>query len=230
MAKAAAKGTGDASGDAVSEAGAAPAPKRDAAPRVAAYVPVDKLVPYARNARLHSDKQIELIAKSIRRFGWTQPVLAVGAELVAGHGRVLAARLIYDAGDRIRLPDGSLLPMGCVPVIDCTGWSEEDKRTYVLVDNELAAQSEWDQGLLDSELDALAKDGDLLGDLFNVGDGEEEEGEGGPEMPEVTPVEDEFWITLSGPMEHQARALQIIRQNLALWPTLRVDQGVTHRE
>lgn len=225
MAKAAAKGTGDA----VSETSGAPAEKREAAPRVAAYVQVEKLVPYARNARLHSEKQVALIAKSIRRFGWTQPILAVGAELVAGHGRVLAARLIYEAGDRINLPDGSQLPAGCVPVMDCTGWSEDDKRAYVLVDNELAGMSEWDDGMLDSELSALAGGVDILGDLFDVG-GEDEEGEGGgPDLPEVTPVQDEFWVTLSGPMEHQARAMQLIRQTLALWPTLRIDQGVTHR-
>lgn len=225
------KTSGDASGEDIIETDA-PAPraaKREAEARAVAYVLVDKLVPYARNARLHSDKQIELIAKSIRRFGWTAPVLATGAEIVAGHGRVLAARLIYERGERIALPDGSQLPMGTVPVMDCTGWSDEDKRAYVLVDNELAGLSTWDQGLLDSELDALAGDVDILGDLFDVGEGADDDEDGGPEMPEVTPVEDEFWLTLSGPLEHQARAMQLIRQALALWPTLKIDQGVTHR-
>ena len=68
--------------------------------------PLDRLIPYARNARTHSEAQVAQIAGSIREFGFTNPVLVDGANgIIAGHGRVLAARklgLTAGAGDRAR--------------------------------------------------------------------------------------------------------------------------------
>src|SRR6187402_2647405 len=86
--------------------------------------PVASLVPFARNARSHSDEQVAQIAASIREWGWTVPVLVdeVGT-IIAGHGRVLAAQ-------RLGLAE--------IPVMVAAGWSEAKRRAYVLADNKLA--------------------------------------------------------------------------------------------
>lgn len=109
---------------------------------------VDALVPYARNSRTHSDEQVAQIAASIREFGFTNPVLVDDqGGIVAGHGRVLAAKQIG---------------MDTVPTI-CVGWlSEKQRRAYVIADNQLALNAGWDDAVLASELDdLLAEDFDL---------------------------------------------------------------------
>jgi DNA modification methylase len=99
------------------------------------------LIPYARNARTHSDEQVAQIAASIREWGWTMPVLVDEAgTIVAGHGRVLAAQ-------RLGLPE--------VPVMVATGWSEAKRRAYVIADNKLALNAGWDEELLRLELGEL---------------------------------------------------------------------------
>ncbi|QDZ01336.2 ParB N-terminal domain-containing protein [Nitratireductor mangrovi] len=104
-------------------------------------MPVAGLRPYAQNARTHSRKQIGQIADSIRRFGFTNPVLVSDEnEIVAGHGRVLAARQ---------------LGMADVPVLRLSHLSAEERRAYVLADNKLALNAGWDQELLALELQAL---------------------------------------------------------------------------
>lgn len=126
-----------------------------------AIVPLEDLRPYNRNARTHSPEQIEAIAASIREFGWTNPVLAEinGSGLIAaGHGRRLAALKLYEAGEVIRLPDGRELPAGTVPAIDCAGWSDAQRRAYVLADNQLALGAAWDEGLLKLELGELKEE------------------------------------------------------------------------
>lgn len=103
--------------------------------------PVDGLVGYARNARLHSEAQIEQIAASVREFGWTVPVLVDEAGvLIAGHGRVLAAR-------QLGLRD--------VPVMVAAGWSDAQVKAYRLLDNRVPLSSTWDSGLLQIELGEL---------------------------------------------------------------------------
>src|SRR4051812_25183555 len=85
---------------------------------------VASLVPYARNARTHSDAQVAQLAASVREWGWTIPVLIdEDGGLIAGHGRVLAARM---------------LGLTDVPVMIARGWSEAKRRAYVLADNRLA--------------------------------------------------------------------------------------------
>ena len=102
---------------------------------------VSALIPYARNARTHSDEQVAQIAASIREWGWTMPVLVDEAgTIVAGHGRVLAAQ-------RLGLPE--------VPVMVATGWSEAKRRAYVIADNKLALNAGWDEELLRLELGEL---------------------------------------------------------------------------
>ena len=105
------------------------------------YLETDCLVPSARNARTHSKKQIRQIADSIRRFGFTNPVLIDNANLIlAGHGRVAAARL---------------LEMREVPCVRIETMSPEEKRAYALADNKLALNAGWDEELLGQELQAL---------------------------------------------------------------------------
>lgn len=119
--------------------------------------PLDKLIPYARNARTHSDEQVAQIAASMREWGWTNPVLVDEAGLIiAGHGRVSAARL---------------LGLGEAPVMVATGWSEAQKRAYTLADNKLALNAGWDPAMLALELGEL---GDLGVDLNLAGFTDEE--------------------------------------------------------
>ena len=105
--------------------------------------PIGALVPYARNARTHSDEQVAQIAASIREWGWTVPVLVdETGGIISGHGRVLAAQ-------RLGIAE--------VPVMVARGWSEAQKRAYVLADNKLALNAGWDEGLLAAELKGLAE-------------------------------------------------------------------------
>src|SRR5215212_10796380 len=101
-------------------------------------LPIAALVFYARNARTHSEAQVAQLAASIREWGWTTPVLVDEAGgLIAGHGRVMAARQLGIAE---------------VPVVVARGWSEAQKRAYVLADNKLALNAGWDEELLRVEL------------------------------------------------------------------------------
>lgn len=113
---------------------------------------VDSLIPYARNARTHSDAQVAQIAASIKEWGWTSPILVdETGQIIAGHGRVMAAR-------KLGLAD--------IPVMVASGWSEAQKRAYVLADNQLALNAGWDIGLLKVEVGDLDLEGfnlDLLG-------------------------------------------------------------------
>jgi hypothetical protein len=103
--------------------------------------PVASLKPYANNARRHSKAQIAQIARSIERFGFTNPVLVSNeGEIVAGHGRVAAARE---------------LGMVEVPVIPLSHLSATERRAYVLADNKLALNAGWDVDVLAIELQGL---------------------------------------------------------------------------
>lgn len=118
---------------------------------------IRRLLPNARNARSHSDAQIAAIASSIVEWGWTVPILVDEAGvLIAGHARVLAAQ-------RLNLPD--------VPVIVARGWSDVQKRAYMLADNKLALNAGWDAELLKVELSDLRA---LSADLTLIGFSEEE--------------------------------------------------------
>jgi DNA modification methylase len=114
--------------------------------------PIGRLVPYARNARTHSDAQVAQIAASIREWGWTNPVLvAEDGTIIAGHGRVLAAQ-------KLRIAD--------VPVMVAAGWTEAQRRAYTIADNKLTLNGGWDQELLGleiGELEVLGFDLDLIG-------------------------------------------------------------------
>ena len=113
---------------------------------------VADLIPYARNARTHSEAQVALIAGSIREFGFTNPVLVDGGNgIIAGHGRLMAAQK---------------LGLVTVPVIELAHLSEAQKRAYILADNRLAEQAGWDSDLLALELGDLR---DLGVDVMELG-------------------------------------------------------------
>jgi DNA modification methylase len=114
--------------------------------------PVERLIPYARNARTHSADQVDQIAASIKEFGWTSPILVGGdGVIIAGHARLLAARK---------------LKMAEVPVIVLGHLTEAQRRALVLADNKLALNAGWDEEMLRVELKDLDLNGfnmDLIG-------------------------------------------------------------------
>jgi DNA modification methylase len=118
---------------------------------------VEALVPYANNPRTHSKEQIAKVAASIARFGFVNPILVdAEANVIAGHGRLQAAKQIG---------------LEKVPVIILDHLTKEEKRAYVIADNQLALEAGWDDDLLKAELGALA---DLDFDLSVIGFSEKE--------------------------------------------------------
>jgi ParB-like chromosome segregation protein Spo0J len=121
------------------------------------YRPLDDLIPYARNSRTHSDEQVAQIAASIREFSFTNPILIdEQGGIIAGHGRVLAAR-------KLKIEE--------IPTITLAGLTEAQKRAYVIADNKLALNAGWDMDMLRAEIE------DLQGadfDLSLIGFGDEE--------------------------------------------------------
>ena len=177
---------------------------------------VDSLVPYARNARTHSPEQVDQLAASIREWGWTTPVLVdeVGS-LIAGHGRVMAAKKLGIAE---------------VPVMVAAGWSEAQKRAYVLADNKLAMNAGWDNDLLKVELEGL-KELDFNLDLTGFGSdelatllAEKTEGLTDPdEVPEppAIPVSEMGDVWILG----KHRIVCGDATNISDWEKMNVDEG-----
>jgi DNA modification methylase len=100
--------------------------------------PIERLIPYANNARLHSAADLDKIGASIRKWGWTMPALVdENGVLLAGHARAAAA---------------AKLGLTSIPVIVARGWSEDEKRAYRLADNQLAVRASWDPEQLSKEL------------------------------------------------------------------------------
>lgn len=139
---------------------------------------VDDLLPYARNARTHSEDQVAQIAASIKEFGFTNPVLVAGDDILAGHGRVMASKK---------------LGLAWVPTLDLSHLSPTQRKAYILADNKIALNAGWDVPMLKIELEELDADGvdlNMLGfsdaeleDLFDVE--VEENGKDPDEVPEV---------------------------------------------
>ena len=146
----------------------------------------DKLVPYARNARTHSEEQVAQIAASIVEFGFTNPILA-GSDgvIVAGHGRLAAAQK---------------LGLDTVPVVVLDHLTPTQRRALIIADNRIAENAGWDDAMLRIELQSLQEDGfnlDITGfdadALAEIMAGEETtvdgqtEDDAVPEVP-VTPI------------------------------------------
>jgi DNA modification methylase len=155
--------------------------------------PLDKLIPYARNPRTHSDAQVAQIAASIAEFGFNNPILVdTKAGIIAGHGRLLAAR-------KLQLAE--------VPVIVLDHLTDAQKRAYILADNQLALNAGWDDDLLRAELAALQEedfnvriigfDDEELARLLAAQDAAEglTDEDAVPELPE-TPIStaEDLWI------------------------------------
>jgi ParB-like chromosome segregation protein Spo0J len=120
-------------------------------------IKLDKLIPYARNSRTHSDEQVAQVAASIREFGFTNPVLIDSDDgIIAGHGRVMAARK---------------LGLDEVPCIRLAHLTENQKRAYIIADNKLALNSGWDEEMLGLELADL-READFDLDLIGFDSGE----------------------------------------------------------
>ena len=113
---------------------------------------VSDLVPYINNSRTHSEEQTTQIASSISEFGFTNPILVDETDnLIAGHGRLLAAKK---------------LGIEEVPAIILSGLTKAQKKAYVIADNQLALNAEWDLDILKLEIEGLKEldfDVDLLG-------------------------------------------------------------------
>jgi hypothetical protein len=142
-------------------------------------VSIETLIPYARNAKKHSDEQVAQIAASIREFGFNAPVLVDGQNgIIAGHGRVLAARK---------------LELDKVPCIRLTHLTETQRRAYILADNRLAETGGgWDEEMLKlevkeidwAELNEISIDDFKFGEL-DFGTKQEEAGEANPYTAKV---------------------------------------------
>lgn len=154
------------------------------------FWPIDKLIPYARNARTHTDEQVAQVAASIAEFGWTNPIL-VGSDgiIIAGHARLAAARK---------------LKMAEVPVIVLDHLTETQRRALVLADNRLALSAGWDEEMLRVELESLKED-DFDLDVVGFTEEEIEEILAGPEDAksgltddDAVPEEQERAITAPG--------------------------------
>lgn len=132
---------------------------------------VSELVPYANNSRTHSPQQVDQIAASINEWGWTMPVLVdENGMLIAGHGRIMAAQK---------------LGIEQVPTMTAKGWTEAQKKAYVIADNKLALNADWDMELLGIELQELQE---LDFDLELTGFDEDE-------IASITPLELEEGLT-----------------------------------
>ena len=155
------------------------------------HTPIEDLVPYAANARTHSEDQVSQIAASIKEFGFNNPVLIdVDNGIIAGHGRVMAAMK---------------LGLDLVPTVTLDHLSDAERRAYILADNRLALSAGWDEEILASELKRLDDEIDLslLGfdddELARLLDLQSDEGltdeDDVPELPETPQtVEGDVWL------------------------------------
>lgn len=180
-------------------------------------VDVEALIPYALNSRTHSDEQVAQLAASIREFGFTNPILIDPENnLIAGHGRLLAARK---------------LKMKQVPAIVVTGLDDRKRRALVIADNKLALNAGWDEEALRVELQDLAGDfGDLMGfsedelvallkgDEVTEGLTDEDAVPDAPEQP-VT-VEGDVWVL------GRHKIICGDATNIDCWDKLNIEDGV----
>ena len=130
------------------------------------YRETGELIPYINNSRTHSEHQVQQVASSIKEFGFTNPILLdENKGIIAGHGRLAAAQL---------------LKLDKVPTITLEGLSEAQRKAYVIADNKLALNADWDYEALKLEMLDIADDIDLslLGfdddELASIIDGLEE--------------------------------------------------------
>ena len=118
------------------------------------FVKIGELQEYSTNPKIHDEKQIQQIAKSIDKFGFTNPILIdENSEIIAGHGRLMAAKL---------------LQLEAIPVIRLTHLSEPEKRAYRIADNKLSENGQWNTDLLKLEFSEIEKLALNLEDELNL--------------------------------------------------------------
>lgn len=125
------------------------------------YMQFGELTPYENNARTHDPDQLAQLERSLGQFGWTNPILHADGQIIAGHGRLQAAKRRHAAGKTIRFA-----PAGYAPTIDLSHLTPADRRAYVIADNQIALNAGWDLSLLKLEIGALQEldfNIDLLG-------------------------------------------------------------------
>ena len=181
-------------------------------------IPVDLLIPYARNARTHSPEQVAQIARSITEFGFTNPILIdEGNGLIAGHGRLMAAKL---------------LGLDTAPCIRLVGLTEAQRRAYVIADNKLALNAGWDEAMLQAEIDALADfefDLSLIGFDDDIAANVSHSSDVQVSRIDTGVVHDTFWISVRGPLAHQSKALTRLQELMAELP-VSVELGTVSHE
>ena len=111
------------------------------------YLKTADLLPYAGNSRTHSDEQVNQIAASIKEFGFNAPVGVAEGTILAGHGRVMAAK-------RLGLEE--------VPTVDLSHLSPAARRKYIIADNKIALNAGWDEELLIAEIEQLKEEGESI--------------------------------------------------------------------
>lgn len=181
--------------------------------------PISELLPYTRNAKQHSPEGVARIAAAISEWGWTNPVIVDElGEIIAGHGRVLAAKS---------------LGIVEIPVGVARGWSEEKKAAARLADNRIAERdSSYDETMLAFELEAIAEADPDLAALtgFDLDPPTPERGakrKSGVRETATPDYDPQFWISLRGPIADQARVLDAIKKALGEPGKVEIEMGVT---
>lgn len=133
------------------------------------FAALDLIDSYEKNARTHPEKQLATIQRLMvgtdehPGVGWTMPALVEEVDgryqMLAGHGRMEIARRCYASGKALWMSDGSDIPFGTIPVLFARDWSEEQKRAYILADNQLPQMADWDEDVLAAELASLEESG-----------------------------------------------------------------------
>jgi ParB-like chromosome segregation protein Spo0J len=125
---------------------------------------IGSLLPYQNNARTHPKEQIAQLAASIEEFGFVGAIVVRNGVIAKGHGTLAAAQLLYAQGKPVHPAPGrgagaKPYPLGHVPVLDVSGWSDAQFRAFVIADNKIAQASGWQDDLLKLELEELLAEG-----------------------------------------------------------------------
>lgn len=159
--------------------------------------PIKSIKLYKDNARIHSPEQVAELAHWMRTIGYTQPVLLDEKGLIAGHGRVAAAKLCYEQGAVLKFAGtGALIPVGSIPYIDLTGLNKVQREQLIIWDNKSAEKAEWDLPKLAVKLEEL----NALGELTLTGFDNAEFDKMLVEMKTTTTVPTEMPTTLHKPV------------------------------
>lgn len=165
------------------------------------YMSIDDLAPYDGNAKLHPQKQVEQIAESIKEFGFNDPIaIDENGTIIEGHGRVLAAQM---------------LGMDNVPVIRLDGLTDEQKRAYTLVHNQLTMNSGFDIEQLQIELGSITSiDMDTfefeIPEMFSMDDIREMQG-----YDEETSDKEWFESAFTFPVKYKKQIISYLRKHKA---------------